>query len=288
MTSIKTPSSCCANMDNDETYTLGPIEAGPPCCDPEPAIWVSNLSLHYGNQSALDNVTIDIYRGCITALIGPSGCGKTSFLSSLNRLTDLIPTCKVSGSIEIEGKNIYAPDIDVQALRRKVGMIFQKPNPFPLSIRRNIQMPLREHGMKEHAMLETKMETALKDVGLWDEVKDRLDSPALALSGGQQQRLCIARALALEPEILLMDEPCSALDPLSSGVVEDLIQSLRGRYTVVIVTHNLAQAKRIANYAGFFWTKERTGKLVEFGRCQQIFESPAHELTAAYVSGARG
>ena len=288
MTSTKTAPSCCANTDNSETYTLGPIEAGPPCCDPEPAIRVSNLSLHYGNQSALDNVTLDIYRGCITALIGPSGCGKTSFLSSLNRLTDLIPTCTVSGKIEIEGEPIHTPEVDVQALRRRIGMIFQKPNPFPLSIRRNIQMPLREHGIKDRSVLEAKMETALKDVGLWDEVKDRLDSSALALSGGQQQRLCIARALALEPKILLMDEPCSALDPLSSAVVEDLIQSLRGRYTVVIVTHNLAQARRIANYAGFFWAKERTGKLVEFGRCQQIFEFPAHELTAAYVSGARG
>lgn len=194
----------------------------------------------------------------------------------------------MAGEIEIEGNWIHDDNTDVQALRRRVGMIFQKPNPFPLSIRRNIQMPLREHGVKERAVLETKMEAALRDVGLWEEVKDRLDSPALALSGGQQQRLCIARALALEPEILLMDEPCSALDPLSSAVVEDLIQSLRGRYTVVIVTHNLAQARRIANYAGFFWAKERTGKLVEFGRCQQIFESPAHELTAAYVNGARG
>lgn len=281
----KTP---CINMNNDEAYTLGPLQSGPPCCEPIPAISVRNLSLHYDGQPALDNVTLDIYRGCITALIGPSGCGKTSFLSSLNRLTDLITNCTVTGEINIEGDGIHAANTDVQALRRRVGMIFQKPNPFPLSIRRNIQMPLREHGVKERAVLEAKMEIVLRDVGLWEEVKDRLDSPALALSGGQQQRLCIARALALEPEILLMDEPCSALDPLSSAVVEDLIQSLRGRYTVVIVTHNLAQARRIANYAGFFWVKERAGKLVEFGRCQQIFESPAHELTAAYVNGARG
>ena len=279
---------CCTNSIDNEAYTLGPLELGLPCCEPASAISVRNLSLHYSGQAALDNVTLDIYRGCITALIGPSGCGKTSFLSSLNRLTDLIPNCTVTGEIEIEGDGIHTANTDVQALRRRVGMIFQKPNPFPLSIRRNIQMPLREHGVKNHVQLEAKMETALRDVGLWEEVKNRLDSPALALSGGQQQRLCIARALALEPEILLMDEPCSALDPLSSAVVEDLIQSLRGRYTVVIVTHNLAQARRIANYAGFFWAKERTGKLVEFGRCQQIFESPAHELTAAYVNGARG
>ncbi|PKO47100.1 MAG: phosphate ABC transporter ATP-binding protein [Betaproteobacteria bacterium HGW-Betaproteobacteria-22] len=289
MTQIKqTPTHCCSEVNNSNAYTLGPIEAGPPCCEPDPAIRVQNLTLSYGGQSALDNVSLDIYRGCITALIGPSGCGKTSFLSSINRLTDLIPNCTVTGKVEIENTDIHAADMDVQALRRRVGMIFQKPNPFPLSIRRNIQMPLREHGVKDRALLETKLQTALQDVGLWDEVKDRLDSSALSLSGGQQQRLCIARALALQPEILLMDEPCSALDPLSSAVVEDLILSLSGRYTVVIVTHNLAQARRIANYAGFFWAKERTGKLVEFGRCQQIFESPAHELTAAYVSGARG
>jgi phosphate transport system ATP-binding protein len=289
MTQMKqTPTHYCNEVTNSNAYTLSPIEAGPPCCDPIPAIRVHNLTLSYNGQSALDNISLDIYRGCITALIGPSGCGKTSFLSSLNRLTDLIPNCTVTGNIEIENTDIYAAKMDVQTLRRRVGMIFQKPNPFPLSIRRNIQMPLREHGVKDRARLEAKLQTALQDVGLWDEVKDRLDSPALSLSGGQQQRLCIARALALEPEILLMDEPCSALDPLSSAVVEDLILSLSGRYTVVIVTHNLAQARRIANYAGFFWAKERTGKLVEFGRCQQIFESPAHELTAAYVSGARG
>lgn len=272
----------------DTSYALGPLESGPPCCDPIPAISVENLSLYYGTQPAFENISIALYRGCITALIGPSGCGKTSFLSSLNRLTDLTPGCTVKGKIRVEGADIHAPEIDVQGLRRRVGMIFQKPNPFPLSIRRNILMPLREHGVKDRALLETKLQKALQDVGLWDEVKDRLDTPALALSGGQQQRLCIARALALEPEILLMDEPCSALDPISSGIVEDLIQTLRGRYTVVIVTHNLAQARRIANYAGFFWARERTGKLIEFGRCQQIFEAPNHTLTSAYVNGTRG
>lgn len=279
---------CCISSQEGEGYTLGPLQSGPPCCDPEPAIRVRNFSLRYHGQPALEGVSLDIYRGCITALIGPSGCGKTSFLSSLNRLTDLIPGCGVSGDIEIEGVRVHAPETDVQGLRRRVGMIFQKPNPFPLSIRRNLQMPLREHGIRDRATLESKMEAALRDVGLWDEVKDRLDGSALALSGGQQQRLCIARALVLDPQILLMDEPCSALDPLSSSVVEDLIESLRGRYTVVIVTHNLAQARRIANYAGFFWTKGRTGTLVEFGQCRQIFEAPAHALTAAYVNGMRG
>lgn len=271
-----------------DAYTLGSLQAGPPCCVPETLIQVRGLSLHYGDHAALQGVSLDLYRGCITALIGPSGCGKTSFLSALNRLTDLIPGCRVEGGIRIGIRDIRSPRLDVPALRREVGMIFQKPNPFPLSIRRNIEMPLREHGMKKRTELNEKVERVLIDVGLWAEVKDRLDKPALTLSGGQQQRLCIARALALEPSVLLMDEPCSALDPLSSGVVEDMIGRLRGRYTVVIVTHNLAQAKRIANYAAFFWLHERVGTLIEFGQCRQIFEAPAHGLTAAYVSGARG
>lgn len=271
-----------------ETYTLGPLQSGPPCCVPEPLIQVENLSVRYGDHPALEKVSLDIYRGCITALIGPSGCGKTSFLSTLNRMTDLIPTCQVEGGIHIGGKNIFSSNLDVSILRREVGMIFQKPNPFPLSIRRNIEMPLREHGMKQRSDLDQRLQRSLTDVGLWNEVKDRLNKPALSLSGGQQQRLCIARALALEPSVLLMDEPCSALDPLSSGVVEDMIASLRGRYTVVIVTHNLAQARRIANYAGFFWLREKVGTLIEFGQCRQIFETPNHDLTAAYVNGMRG
>ncbi|MDO9168159.1 MAG: phosphate ABC transporter ATP-binding protein [Methylobacter sp.] len=275
--------------NTDDAYTLGPLQAGPPCCDPEPLIRVDNLSLHYGEKPALEGVSLDIYKGCITALIGPSGCGKTSFLSVLNRLTDMIPGCRVSGNVHFDHRNLRHPALDVQRLRRDIGMIFQKPVPFPLSIRRNIELPLREHGMSKQAELNDVVQQVLQDVGLWDEVKDRLASSALALSGGQQQRLCIARALALQPKVLLMDEPCSALDPISSGVVEDLIQRLRGKYTVVIVTHNLAQARRIANYAGFFWIKDqRAGCLIEFGQCKQIFEAPAHELTAAYVNGSRG
>lgn len=269
-------------------YTLGDVELGAVCCTPVPRIRVENLSVAYAGKPVLDNVSLDIHKGCITALIGPSGCGKTSFLSALNRLTDLIPGCRVQGRILLDGADIRDARLDALALRRQVGMIFQKPNPFPLSIRRNIEMPLREHGMRERARLGERVERALTDVGLWNEVRDRLDAPALALSGGQQQRLCIARALALEPSVLLMDEPCSALDPISSAVVEELIQRLRHRYTVVIVTHNLAQARRVANYAAFFWMTERVGKLIEFGRCRSLFESPAHDLTAAYVSGARG
>jgi len=272
----------------DDAYTLGPLQAGPPCCVPEPLIRVENLSLHYGGKPALENVSLDIYKGCITTLIGPSGCGKTSFLSALNRLTDMIPDCHISGNINFANKDIRHPALDVQALRRDIGMIFQKPTPFPMSIRRNIELPLREHGVSKRTELNDIVQQVLQDVGLWDEVNGRLESPAQALSGGQQQRLCIARALALAPKVLLMDEPCSALDPISSGVVEDLIQRLREKYTVVIVTHNLAQAKRIANYAGFFWVKEQAGCLIEFGQCKQIFDSPTHELTAAYVNGIRG
>lgn len=270
------------------SYTLGEIEQGAPCCIPIPHIQVENLSVAYHGKSVLEGVSLDINKGCITALIGPSGCGKTSFLSSLNRLSDLIPGSRVQGRIQIDGVDVTNPRLDVLALRRKVGMIFQKPNPFPLSIRRNIEMPLREHGLCQRGDIDERVERALRDVGLWEEVRDRLDSPALALSGGQQQRLCIARALALEPSILLMDEPCSALDPIASAVVEELIRSLCNRYTVVIVTHNLAQARRVANYAAFFWLTERVGKLIEFGRCQSLFDSPRNDLTAAYVTGISG
>ncbi|PKM12446.1 MAG: phosphate ABC transporter ATP-binding protein [Gammaproteobacteria bacterium HGW-Gammaproteobacteria-3] len=272
----------------EQAYTLGPLQAGPPCCTPEPVLSVNSLSLHYADKTALKNISLDIYRGCITALIGPSGCGKTSFLSALNRLSDLIPGCRVEGSVRFDGVDVRAADLDAQHLRRNIGMIFQKPTPFPLSIRRNIELPLREHGMNRQADLNERLQQVLQDVGLWEEVKDRLESPAQALSGGQQQRLCIARALALQPKVLLMDEPCSALDPLSSAVVEDLIKRLKGRYTIVIVTHNLAQARRIANYAGLFWMQEQGGRLIEFGRCQQIFDAPVHHLTAAYVNGQRG
>lgn len=277
-----------ADDPNAPPFSLGPLVSGPPCCIPEPLIRVEKLALSYGGKPALKDVNLNVYNGCITALIGPSGCGKTSLLSSLNRLTDLIPGCHVDGRIVFSGEDIRNSALDVQALRRQVGMIFQRPNPFPLTIWRNLEMPLREHGHKNREEIAGRIERALADVGLWSEVKDRLGSSAHTLSGGQQQRLCLARALALEPSVLLMDEPCSALDPLSSGVVEDLIESLRGKYTVVIVTHNLAQARRIANYAAFFWVQGRAGTLVEFDLCNRLFESPKNDLTAAYVQGRRG
>ncbi len=269
-------------------YTLGEIEPGSPCCVPEPLLQIRDLAVSYGEQTVLSQVSLDIYKGCITALIGPSGCGKTSFLTTLNRLTDQHERAQVQGQILFDGQDLLRDPVDTLRLRRRIGMIFQRPNPFPLSIWRNMELPLKEHGVCDRQTRQRKIKQVLKDVGLWEEVCDRLDGSALALSGGQQQRLCIARALVLEPEILLMDEPCSALDPISSKVVEELIMRLRGRYTVVIVTHNLAQARRVANYAAFFWMTERVGKLIEFGQCRHLFETPHHELTAAYVSGASG
>jgi|GEM_PF-33568 len=245
------------------------------------------LTLSYGAACAFEDITFTMQPGAITAIIGPSGCGITSFLCCLNRLTDLIADCRVSGAIHLGGSEVLSPRTDVIALRRRVGMIFQKPNPFPLSIRRNIDFPLREHGMRDRAQRQATVERVLHDIGLWTEMHDRLDTSALALSGGQQQRLCFARALALEPEVLLLDEPCSALDPLASGVVEDLILQLRGRYTIVIVTHNLGQARRLAEEVGFFSTVQGVGKLIEHGPIDQLFKVPQAALTADYVRGVR-
>ncbi|MBE7467189.1 MAG: phosphate ABC transporter ATP-binding protein [Planctomycetes bacterium] len=249
---------------------------------------VSDMSLHYGAKCAFESVVMSVPRGEVTALIGPSGCGKTSFLNCLNRLIDLAPGARVTGSVRAGGLDLYAPTTDLLALRRRIGMLFQKPNPFPLSIRRNLELPLREHGIRDKRRLEETVEHALRDVGLWEEVKDRLDRPALQLSGGQKQRLCLARALVLEPEALLMDEPCSALDPLASAVVEDLIKRLRGRYTLLVVTHHLAQARRLADHVGLFWMLEGRGKLIEWGPAGQIFEAPREALTAEYVRGRQG
>ncbi len=254
----------------------------------EKVIKTESLSVAYRGMCALNRVSFDAIRGRITAVVGPSGCGKSSFLSTLNRLTDLIPGCVVTGRVTLDGQDIHDAGADVIGLRRRVGMIFQKPNPFPLSIRRNLELPLKEHGVRGRTVRATIVEKALHDVGLWAEVRDRLDRPALMLSGGQQQRLCIARALALEPEVVLFDEPCSSLDPISSGVVEDLIHSLRGRVTVVIVTHNLAQAKRIADDVAVFWVKDGSGRLIEAGPAKQVFYHPSDPITSAYLAGARG
>ncbi len=265
---------------------------------PDWAFRATDLRIAYEGKTVLQDVDLNIARRRITALIGPSGCGKTTFLQSLNRLTDMIPRCTVDGSLLLSEQvfkeqgfgdlDLGSPELDVVRLRRRVGMIFQRPNPFPLSIRRNLELPLREHGVKDPELLRRRIEKSLRDVGLWDEVADRLEQTATALSGGQQQRLCLARALVLEPEILLMDEPTSALDPLAAAVVEDLIQSLRDRYTIVIVTHNLAQARRLADDVAVFWVREGTGRVIETGTVAQIFDRPQDPDTEAYVRGLRG
>ncbi len=275
-------------MTSTQPCRPSPADGGPPCCEPHPWIETEGLSLHYSTRTAFRDVTLPIHKGCITAIVGPSGCGKSSLLQSLNRLTDLIPECRVTGRIRLDGQDVTGREVDVIALRRRVGMIFQKPIPLPFSIRKNLDFPLRQHGVRQASARQAKIERALRDVGLWNEVKDRLDAPAAGLSGGQLQRLCIARTLALDPEVLLLDEPCSALDPLASGTVEDLIASLRGRYTIAIVTHNLAQARRIADHVAVFWVQEGCGRLIEFGAAAAIFHQPTQELTAAYIGGMRG
>lgn len=254
----------------------------------EPFIQIENLTLQYAQKTAFAHVNLAVNAGEILAIVGPSGCGKTSLLSCLNRLSDMIPKCRVQGRIRIDNLDVLSPKINVISLRRRVGMIFQKPNPFPFSIWQNLELPLKEHGIRDRHQIDEIIETSLQDVGLWNEVKDRLQSSALALSGGQQQRLCIARALALQPEVLLLDEPCSALDPISSNVVEDLIISLRQRYTLLIVTHNLAQAKRIADGVALFWVQDGIGQLIESGSVEQIFDAPQHPLTISYITGTRG
>lgn len=206
----------------------------------------------------------------------------------MNRLTDLIPRCRVTGSVRVDGQDIYGPGVNLITLRKRIGMIFQRPNPFPVSIRKNIELPLKTHGVRKSSELEERMENALKAVGLFEEVKDRLNTLATNLSGGQQQRLCLARALALKPEIILLDEPCNSLDPISSAVVEELILQLKSQYTMILVTHNLAQAKRTADQVALFWYQNGAGYLLEIGSCEQIFERPQQEITASYIRGIRG
>lgn len=252
------------------------------------ALYVSGLSVSYRDLTALREVDFAIPERQITALIGPSGCGKSSFLHALNRLTDLVPGCRVSGSIRLaDGTEVTDPQTDVLAMRRRVGIVFQRPNPFPQSIRRNFEIPLKEHGWAK-SDIPDRIETVLREVGLWKEISDRLHQNASTLSGGQQQRLCLARALALEPEVILFDEPCSALDPLASGVVEDLILSLREKVTIVIVTHHLAQARRIADHAAVFWIRDGAGTLVEQGPAKRVFSSPQDPDAILYLNGARG
>lgn len=253
-----------------------------------PFLQTVNLGLSYDDHEVLRGVNLRIYEKKITALVGPSGCGKTSLLTCINRLIDMVPKAQVSGEILMGDQSLLSAEIDLTHLRRQIGMIFQKPTPFPFSIKKNLDLPLREHGVKAKSTRDDIIEKVLKDVGLWCEVEGRLESPAMNLSGGQQQRLCIARAIALCPQVILMDEPCSALDPIASAVVEELILKLSEQYTIAIVTHNLSQARRISDNAAMFWLINGVGQLIEFGSTKEIFDNPKSGVTASYVNGLRG
>ena len=243
-----------------------------------------NLCLWYGENKALKNINLDIPKNNITALIGPSGCGKSTFLKTLNRMNDLVPSVKITGEVCYDGRNIYDKDVDVNELRRDVGMVFQKPNPFPMSIYDNIAYGPRTHGITNKVKLDEIVEQALRDAAIWDEVKDRLKKNAIGLSGGQQQRLCIARALAVKPKVLLMDEPTSALDPISTSRIEELALQLKEKYTITIVTHNMQQAVRISDNTAFFLL----GELVEFDETEKLFSGPADKRTEDYITGRFG
>ncbi len=249
-----------------------------------PIIEAKGLNLWYGPNHALKDISVAVPAHEITAFIGPSGCGKSTFLRTLDRMNDLIPNVKITGEVDFNGENIYAPSVDVTWLRSRIGMVFQKANPFPMSIYDNIAYGPRTHGVRNRAKLDEIVERSLRSAAIWDEVKDRLKKSALGLSGGQQQRLCIARALAVEPEVLLMDESTSALDPISTSKIEDLTCELKDRYTVVMVTHNMQQAARISDNTAFFLL----GELVEFGKTEQVFSTPADKRTEDYITGRFG
>ena len=250
----------------------------------DPILQVKDLDLWYGAHQALHSVSMDIPEKSITAFIGPSGCGKSTFLKTLNRMNDLVPGVKITGEVRYRGEDIYAPGTDVCRLRREIGMVFQKPNPFPMSIYDNIAYGPRTHGIRSKTKLDELVERSLRGAAIWDEVKDRLKKNALGLSGGQQQRLCIARALAVEPAVLLMDEPTSALDPISTSRIEELTMELKERYTIVIVTHNMQQAVRISDRTAFFLL----GELVEYGATERVFSAPAEKRTEDYITGRFG
>ena len=251
---------------------------------PPDKLSVRNLSVYYGTKKALGPVTLDVPAKHVTALIGPSGCGKSTFLRTLNRMNELIPGCRVEGEVKLEQQPIYGPGIDAVVVRRRIGMVFQRSNPFPKSIFENVAYGLRIGGVRNSGEIAGRVERALKQAALWDEVKDRLNESALGLSGGQQQRLCIARALAVEPEVLLMDEPASALDPIATAHIEELINELSDHYTVVIVTHNMQQAARVSDYTGFFYL----GDLVEFAETDELFTRPKQRRTEEYITGRFG
>ncbi len=248
------------------------------------AVSMKNVNLYYGAFQALKNINMDVAKGEITAFIGPSGCGKSTLLKCINRMNDLVEGCRIEGTFEIGGRNIYGAGVDLQTLRRNVGMVFQKPNPFPVSVYDNITYGPRLYGIRDKATLSAIVEDSLKRAAMWDELKDRLDKSALALSGGQQQRLCIARALSVQPQILLMDEPTSALDPISTGKIEELCAELKEKVTIIIVTHNMQQAARISDKTGFFLL----GELIEYASTEKIFSNPEKEQTERYITGRFG
>ena len=250
-----------------------------------PKMTAKHVNVFYGPKQAIDDVSLDVDKDHVTSLIGPSGCGKSTFLRTLNRMNDTIPIARVSGDIRLDGEDIYAADMDVVQLRARVGMVFQKPNPFPKSIYENVAYGPRIHGLAStKAQLDAAVEQSLRRAGLWEEVKDRLSDSGTALSGGQQQRLCIARAIAVDPEVILMDEPCSALDPIATAKIEELIYELKGRYAIVIVTHNMQQAARVSQRTAFF----HLGTLVEYGTTSDIFTNPRQERTKDYITGRYG
>lgn len=250
----------------------------------QPKIEVRNVNFFYGSQIALKNINIVCEENKVTALIGPSGCGKSTFIRTLNRMNDVIPGIKIEGDILLEGENIYHPKVDVAVLRKRVGMVFQKPNPFPKSIFNNIAYGLRINGMRDKKKIEMIVEKSLKEAALWDEIKDRMDENAFSLSGGQQQRLCIARSLAVEPEVILFDEPCSAIDPVATAKIEELIHKLKEHYTVIVVTHNMQQAARISDFTAFMML----GEIVEYDKTDKIFTNPSNKLTEDYITGRFG
>ncbi len=276
------------NLSKVATETAQPVEAGPPVFD------LQHLEVHYGSFRAVREVSMEIRAHEITAFIGPSGCGKTTVLRCLNRMNDVIPSARVGGLVQYHGIDLYGPEVSATEVRRRVGMVFQRPNPFPKSIYDNVSYGPKVNGVRGKAKLDEIVERSLRRAALWDEVKGRLKSSALGMSGGQQQRLCIARAIAVEPEVILMDEPCSALDPIATAKIEDLMQEIKSQFTIVIVTHSMQQAARVSDRVAFYTTEvssesdRRTGVLVEVGNTAKMFSTPADERTEAYITGRFG
>ncbi len=281
MSHVRTTSALTHGMDIESLgrgRSANPVESQPI------AIEVENLNLHYGNKQALRDITLKIPYQKITAFIGPSGCGKSTLLRCFNRMNDLIDDCAITGAIRLDGRNIYDPDVDAAQLRRRIGMVFQKPNPFPKTIYENVAYGLRLAGLSRKRLLDETVEWALRGAALWNEVKDRLQDSALGLSGGQQQRLVIARAIAIQPEVILLDEPCSALDPIATLKIEELMNELKENYTIVIVTHNMQQAARVSDYTAFMYL----GDLIEYGDTDRIFTQPSRKQTEDYITGRYG